>query len=427
MRAFFPLALLLVAPFAAAQTPEVRTSDLGLSFDRVVFARPDSRDDGGTRVSAATPLVGVRVSGIRLEAAVLREAASRPSQRVGEVPADALLKRYRDATAEGRNLTPLFQYRGDAGTDPEGWRPVRSVERRGGDFLVILPPTASYNGAYRVRFVVGDLLVEGEGRARYRGRFNADFSTNLVRERDDLLDGTSRPSAFGLLNLGYRGAPNPFQGFLFPGKGFSDFNLSAVITEKSKATRSRIEASSSGVADFGLPKIRGAMPIASLGLQTSQSLRQTVFYPFAPGYRFGDLRAAAGRGYLTAEGAIPGFYVETALQIGVTQFRRIDGVDDSRDLTQPLLRPRLTVGLLRYLSDRSPVSVTGDLTVYYVANGLGGVQEYGDSRFPETFRLALAFGPPTGRLSFGVVGGRNFAQNFQKVRPTYSLGLSVGF
>ena len=424
--ALLPAALLLVA-IGEAQERTVKTSDLGVTFDRVVFARPDSRNDGGQYVSAARPLVGIHIDGLKLEAAILREAASRPSPAKGEIPGDALLKRYRAATADGKSLTPLFQYRGDLGDDPNSWLPVRAVEKQGGGYLIVLPPTASYDGAYRVRFIVGDLIVEGSGPARYRDRFSANFSTSLVRDDDALIDGRSKPSAYGLLGVSYRGAPNPFQNSLLRGHGFADLALNAVLTENPEATRSSIEASSTGVGDFGLPRVEGAMPIQGFGLQTSQNLRQTVFYPFAPGYRFGDLRASKGRGYLSADAAIPSLYFETALQLGFTQFRRISGVADSQNLTQGLVRPRFTLGLQHYLADRTPVSITGNLTVYYVANALGGVVDYKDSRFPETFNVNLGIGPPRSRLNFGVVGGRNFAQNFEKVRPTYSLGVSVGF
>ncbi|MBI1334577.1 MAG: hypothetical protein GC165_17040 [Armatimonadetes bacterium] len=440
-------------------------ADLGASFSRVWFARGkpvssksevnsfgiDQTQSSSSSVTLRTvptePLVGIEIKISALSLAI-HENMKKNFLKVSEI-SKLLTDIVKNGTLGGVDSRGLFTIRRTdyemAYTTPI--RPFLSKDKK--SIVLVLPSTKgtnqdealsnSINASYEVTFelkyfmspkkyvkveLAGD-TIKHKDPLSLTGRGAVSASTDFAKQDTKLID-TGSPAATGQRTkfaITYKGVANSFQTAIFRGeRSYYDFSLDGVLTELSHDKQSRISLGFAGVTNVW--SIPGTISTRAVNIDTSQHARQqSVLYDI--GYKWGD-RRVDGKGFIPGDEVDDTMTINLGIQLGGIFFKRIEGVPDPDKLRRWVVRPRLTIAFKDLLKgDGGLLSLSGSGTLYAVSADLGGADTF--NGYGEEFNVSLKFGPDNQQIAFTISGGRNRAQDFVKVAPTYSLGLAYKF
>lgn len=422
-------------------------------------------------VSPETPLVGIEIKMADLESAILK-AVGKPLEDGTPNQVDvaqlqkaiAALNPVKDSGTTVKAYQTLVQEVsgknywcvdwGSAISDPDHHtspmcRPV-AFQHLKDSLVIVANPQGSYNDQYCVTFDVAKFLTDHqisyrEGveiktpRIRYEGRFDFSFESDLANDSitlikgaingDGKFEGEKAKGAQGTLKFGYQGFGNFLQNAPFKEHSFYSLSLDATLTSNIFDNESKIEFGLSGVTDL-LPTGKDMITVTGAKFLTSQNNRQNTFvYELCE--RFGD-RRSTDQGFVASDDTLGPIYGEAALQAGFSTFRALRHVPDPDLHFIGILRPRLSVGVHDlFKKQKSPVTLEGKVDFYYLLKNYGGGDKFdtndNGAGWRTVFSASLKYGNDDKFLQFSVEGGRNPAQGFVKVKPTYSIGVGFKF
>ncbi len=252
---------------------------------------------------------------------------------------------------------------------------------------------------------------------RWKGRFSLSAKSKLTQEDLTLItkgmgseDYDTGKGGTATFELAYKGLGlRPF------GLRYYDFNLDATLGELSLYNKSSIELRALGATRF--KTLPHTITVLGPKLRFTQSL-STVEALVDMRARFGD-RRIGGRGFMPADETLKGMFLDLGAEFGYTTGKSLDRVEMGR--VGGIFRPLINLGFAKQALFGAEFE--GSITYFWLLNKL--TQSASKERFVPVFDLKVSFGPEHQRLVLGVSGGRNPAEGFVKVKPTYSLGISV--